>query len=88
MNVYDSSFGKWDQASYKALQTQLHCSSSNINVKDVQKQIGATDYGLFAIANATTIAFKGDPSQTSYDQSLMHYHLLNCFITKTMKPFP
>ena len=88
VNVYDSSFGKWDQASYKALQTQLHCSSSNINVKDVQKQIGATDYGLFAIANATTIAFKGDPSQTSYDQSLMHYHLLNCFITKTMKPFP
>ena len=89
VNVYDSSFGKWDQASYKALQTQFHCSSCNINfVKDVQKQIGTTDCGLFAIANATTIAFKGDPSQTSYDQSLMRDHLLNCFITKTMKPFP
>ena len=53
-------------------------------VKGVQKEIGAT---ACAIANATTIAFKGDLSQTSYDQSLMHQHL-NCFITKTMKPFP
>ena len=52
--------------------------------KGVQKDIGATDC---AIAYATNIAFKGDPSQTSYDQSLMHQRL-NCFITKTMKPFP
>ena len=85
MNVYDSSFGNWDQASFKALQTQFHCSSCNMNfVKGVQKETGATDC---AIANAITIAFKGDPSQTSYDQSLTHQHL-NCFITKTIKPFP
>ena len=89
VHVYDSSFGSWDQTSYKALQAQFRCSTCNINfVKGVQKQTGAIDCGLFAVANATTIAFKGDPSQTRYDQSLMCQHLLNCFITKTMKSFP
>ena len=89
VNVYDSSFGSWDQASYKALQTQFRCSTCNIKfMEGVQKQTEVTDCGLFAIANATTIAFKGDPSHTSYDKSRMHQHLLNCFITKTMKPFP
>jgi len=43
---------------------------------------------LFAIANATTVAFKGDPSQTKYDQKQMCQNLLDCFIAKTMKPLP
>ena len=89
VNVYDSSFVSWDQASYKALQLQFHCSMCNIKFVDgVQKQTGASDCGLFAIAYATTLVFKGNPSQMKYNQKLMCKHLLNCFIVKTMEPFP
>ena len=89
VNVYDSSFISWDQASYKAVQLQFCCSMCNIKlVNGVQKQTGASDCGLFAIAYATTLAFKGDPSQTRYNQKLMCEYLLDCFIAKTMKPFP
>ena len=70
------------------LQTQFRCSKCNVKFVDVQKQTGVTDWGLFAIANATTIAFDGNPSKTHYNQGLMCKHLLECFTTKTIKPFP
>jgi len=60
----------------------------NIKLENGVQQTGASDCGLFAIAYATTLAFKADSSQTRYNQKLMREHLLDCFAAKTMKPFP
>jgi len=41
-----------------------------------------------SIAYATSVAFQEDPSQKSYNQDLMCPHLLDCFYSKTIHPFP
>jgi len=37
VNVYDSSFVSWDQASYKALQLQFRCSMCNIKFVEANR---------------------------------------------------
>jgi hypothetical protein len=54
----------------------------------VQKQVDVQDCGLFAIANATAIAFGRDPGTETFQQALMRNHLIACFKQKKMEPFP
>ena len=88
VHVYDSLYTGWDKSSYKMLQRQFRCSPCNIKFANLQKQCGVTDCGLFSIAFATSIAFQKDPSQKRYNQDLMRQHLLNCFYSKNICPFP
>ena len=50
-----------------------------------QKQSGGTDCGLFAIANATAIAFS---KYHKFNQHIMRHHLLTCFKNNCIVPFP
>ena len=52
-----------------------------------QKQVGAVDCGLFALALATSIAFGDDPSMRRYSQEKMRSHLLTCFQISTWSSF-
>ena len=63
---------------------------SSIKFLQVQKQIGGCDCGLFAIANAFTVAFNCNPTDTKYryDQSQMCQHLLHCISNNVVEPFP
>ena len=55
--MYDSAYSSWDQASLALLQKQFRCNMASIKLVDgIQKQVGGTECGLFAIAFATTIA--------------------------------
>ena len=68
---------------------QFRCNAHSIKVvKNVQKQQGETECGLFALANATSIAYGRDPLQLVYCEKQMHQHLVNCFSQKDLKPFP
>ena len=49
---------------------------------------GSDDCGLFTIAMMTSLAYKEDPSAVTYDQKNMRQHLLECFSTKCIMPFP
>ena len=63
VQVYDSAHTSLDQASAILIKDFFRCSLSNIKAVAVQKQLpGSNDCGVYAIANATTIAFGGDPS--------------------------
>ena len=67
----------------------FRCSLFNIKAVAVQKQRpGSNDCGVYAIANATAIAFGEDPVSIKYDQSVMRSHLIECFTSKKMEPFP
>lgn len=60
--VYDSWYTKWDEPSLSIIQKRFRCSPSNIHIlKNVQKQQGAMECGLHAIANATSIALAKIP---------------------------
>ena len=51
-------------------------------------QEGDTDCGLFAIAYAFELADGNNPSQAVFDQSKMRDHLLHCFTSCSITPFP
>ena len=46
--------------------------------RDIQRQEGINDCGLFALANMYTLCGGNDPSQYSYTQSQMRSHYNNC----------
>ena len=63
IQVYDSAHTSLDQASAVLIKDFFCCSLSNITAVAMQKQQhGSNDCGVYAIANATTIAFGGDPN--------------------------
>ena len=55
-------------------------------VKDIQKQKGVTDCGIFAIAIATSLLHK-IPIKT-FNQLLLRPHLISCFENYKITPFP
>ena len=53
-----------------------------------QIQQGVVDCGLFAIANAVSLARKIEPTNVTYVQSQLRAHLINCFQECKMISFP
>ena len=51
-------------------------------------QTNGNDCGLYAIANATALAFGRDPSKEQYIPSKLREHLLKCLEEKEMRLFP
>ena len=80
----------------KNLQSQLfkvykECVQSGkmkIKYQNVCCQEGYSDCGLFAIAFATDIAHGNNPEKIDYHQQKMRTHLLECFKSNFMSPFP
>ena len=86
--VYDSTYSSVHQAAAKTIQTNFHCSMLSIRLMKSQKQVGAEDCGLFAIASATSLAFGEDPSTREYCQAKMRTHLVKCFVNEHFEWFP
>ena len=59
-----------------------------VSNQKVQRQQGASDCGLFAIAFATSLCFGNDPQEIAYDQPLLRSHFIACLEDHKMKPFP
>ena len=83
--VYDSVYDSVAKETEELINA-LFCST-NIVMKKCQKQKGGVDYGLFAVANATTLASGIDPCNIQFYQELMRNHLLKCFAEEVMKLF-
>ena len=58
-----------------------------LKVMKMQKQVGAQDCGLFAVAIATAILFGHDTS-VRFNQKIMRDHLAKCFQEKSLQQFP
>ena len=85
VNIYDSVYSSVDKATI-AIITRLFQSSA-VKIVTSSKQKGGTDCGVFAIATATALAH-GILNVSSFDQSAMRQHLINCFKENLMTPFP
>ena len=53
-----------------------------------QKQAGATDCGLYAIAICTSLAFNQNPCLQVFSQDNMRSHLIECLLKKNIQLFP
>jgi hypothetical protein len=71
-------------ADTRALCNQLW-PGARINAKRTQKQIGAKDCGLFAIANALALATGENLTGLKFDQIKMRAHLVKCLTSKPPK---
>lgn len=60
----------------------------DVQIKCTQKQKHAADCGLFAIANAFSLASGIDPAKIQYSQNLMRTHLHTCLTKGNLKMFP
>ena len=67
---------------------QSPCPEIEVQYIDVQKQKGQSDCGLFATAFATSNADLQDPASITYNQAKMITHVIHCFETLSMTPFP
>ena len=60
----------------------------NVDVNNVQQQVGVNDCGLFAIAFAVHAALGESVDRLTFDRSQMRNHLIKCFTKKKILPFP
>lgn len=66
----------------------LASNTLTIHAKAVQRQENCYDCGVFAIANAFTIASGVDPCTVAFDKTLMRRHLISCLADNEMVHFP
>ena len=78
VNIYDSLYTSLDGPTKMVVSSLFH-ARTNMHMQPLQKQVGGTDCGLFAIAVISAIAYGKDPSLLQFKQEEMREHLLNCF---------
>jgi len=90
VKVYDSLFQYLERESIQLVETLFQCNGIDPHIKMIQcrKQIGAKDCGVFAIAFATAIAHRLNPSRQNFNQQAMRAHLVDSFNNKLLTPFP
>ena len=84
--VFDSLYTFLDETTKQVVSRQFHARC--IIMQPMQKQLGRTDCGLFALAVITAICHGKDPFQMHFKQEEMRDHLLKCFKDKYMTLFP
>ena len=76
---------KVDKFTISMFTKQFRCNTHSTKVLDkMQKQQGGTECGLYAIANATSIAYGRDPSQFLYCEKEIRQYLLKLFFTSSL----
>lgn len=90
IKVYDSGGKYITHRNQEQIAALLFTQQNTITVQfmGVMWQYGASDCGLFAIANATALCNGIDPTCCVYQQSIMRKHFLKCLETGKMSLFP
>ena len=87
--VYDSTYIRWSDQAVSFVRKQFRCAASNITVlRNVEKQQGGRECGLYAIANATSLAYEKDPIKMTYKELAMRDHLVHCLSELKLEVFP
>ena len=85
--MYDSMYNKIDKETRDVI-VNLCGSSIKPCLAESSQQSGGTDSGLFAIANATALAFGINPAQITFNQPELHTHLVKCMEGGKFSIFP
>lgn len=62
--------------------------TTSVKLANIKTQSNRVDCGLYAIANATTIASREDPEDKLYKDKEMRQHLIQCFKAQILTLFP
>ena len=88
--IYDSAYDDLPHNEQLVVASLVKTEKKILRAKfsNVYMQTNGNDCGLYAIANATALAFRLDPSKEQYIPSKLREHLIQCLEDKEMKPFP
>ena len=68
--------------------THINGPELKVHLQPVQQQTDSVNCGPFSIAFATSILYGEDPASITYDVEKLRSHLLDCFKSGTLLPFP
>ena len=91
VRVYDTIFTSIDDNTKRSIKTIFSPSNITITAPGIQRQAGAKDCGLYAIAIATYLAYGKDPDALCshhFNQELLRGHLVSCLEDKLLVEFP
>ena len=90
VGIYDSAFDDLPHIQQLVVASLVKTEKKILRAKfsNVYMQTNGHDCGLYAIANATALAFGRDPSKEQYIPSKLREHLIQCLEDKEMRPFP
>lgn len=90
VSIYDSVYDSLDSTTKETILTLFDAIPQNMQLlmAPLQKQVGGVDCGLFSIAVITALAFHVNPANITFDQAAMRKHLVSCFETQYLRPFP
>ena len=89
IEYYDSLYNNISLSTKSTITKLLQPKESfTVRIKNVAKQLGGTECGLYAIAYCVSLANGQDPSGIVYDQREMRQHLISCFENKRLTLFP
>ena len=94
VRLYDSCFhGHKLSASIEEQLVRIYKTSVRdcvlpVTVIPVQQQMGSVDCGVFSIAFAYHGALGENVGRTTFAQEEMRHHLVQCFQSKKLMPFP
>ena len=77
-----------DQESKPQILSILKHKFVKFHMIPVQRQVGGTECGVFAIAFAVALSFGLNPTKLIFDQSKMRTHLITCLSQKQFSNFP
>ena len=91
ITVYDSLFHNRTTEEFDTQLALLYSRGEenlNITAAPIQQQRGHTDCGPFAVAVCTALAAGENPTLLRWRQDKMRSHLIQCFKTEIISPFP
>ena len=90
VGIYDSAFDDLPHNEQLVVSSLAKTEKKILKAKfsNVYMQTNGNDCGLYAIANATALAFGRDPSKEQYIPNKLREHLIQCLENKEMRPFP
>jgi len=89
VNLYDSSLSYVPLSLEQAIVALLKPKCPvTVKVKNVIKQVGSTDCGVYALAYCTSLALGSNPCLSVYRQVEMRDHLISCMENLSFSTFP
>ena len=93
VNIQDSSPnpGNPSSAVENTIAKLVHTEAAMLTIKLIgcDQQNNTRDCGLFAIAKATELTFKGEPDTVRYaNGDILRFHLIECLENRSMSIFP
>ena len=90
VDLYDSLQCSPSAETQTVIAKYIRSQSKSVKIKviNVATQKGKTEYGLYAVAMMTCIAYKEDPVNVVYSQANLRIHLQQCFEKGFLEKFP